>query len=299
MLTETLLGAILASQWVIAKKSGVSFDEFVKGLGQNFLLPSSMNPEVMPFTRITLDLTTARKLQDLGTAGLWMCVESCTGTDIAAYINKNSLPLPVPIFLDKIEKFYFPFQHVYLTHAAQPGKEITLLIGRATAEVWHSYSVDIAAVIAKLGVVDVDIVAAIVAAALAIIAGMPVIPAYPTVPTYKEIRWGVNREPAWVNGAYATAPGAGVALVTKAVTAGKTGRVFGIHISADEANQFDLELATVVKNHYVMASGGTLDLVFASPIQDAIAAATSITLNVVVAGTGTNKYQASLLYDEA
>jgi hypothetical protein len=288
MLTEGLLGAILASQWIIAKKSGVTMDEFVKGLGQNFLLPSSMNPEITPFSRVTLDLTNARKLSDLSIAGLWVMVESCTGTDIQAYVNKNSLPLPVPILLDKIDKFYFPFQHLYITHAAQPGKEITLLIGRATAEVFHSYSVDIASV-----------VNAIVASTLALIAGMPVIPAYPTVPTYKEIRWGINREPTWVNGAFAVAPGAGVALVTKAVTAAMLGRVFGLHISSDEANQFDLKLAGAPVNHYVMASGGTIDLVFASPIRDAIAAGTSITINVVVAGTGANAYQASLLYDEA
>ena len=298
MLTEGLLSAILASQWIIAKKSGVTMNEFIKGLGQNFLLPSSMNPEITPFTRITLDLTNARKLSDLSVAGLWVMVESCTGTDISCYVNKNSLPLPVPIMLDKVDKFYFPFQHLYLTHAAQPGKEITLLIGRATAEVFHSYATDIAAVVAKLGVVDVDIVAAIVAAALAIIAGMPVIPAYPTVPTFHEIRWGVDREPAWVDGAPGT-PAAGGVLVTQTVGVGVVGRVFGIHISADEANQFDLCLDGTAVNHYVLAAGGTLDIVLASPIQDGIVAAVVITIEVVLAGTGTTVYQASLLYDEA
>ena len=117
--------------------------------------------------------------------------------------------------------------------------------------------------------------------------------------TISMIRWGIPREPAWVDGAAAVAPTTAAVLVSKTVTTAKTGRVFGIHISADEANQFDLFLDAVAKNHYVMASGGTMDIVLASPIQDAIAAGVVISVQNVVAGGEAMTYQASLLYDEA
>jgi hypothetical protein len=117
--------------------------------------------------------------------------------------------------------------------------------------------------------------------------------------TIAMIRWGIPREPAWVDGAAVVAPATSAVLVTKTVTTAKTGRVFGIHISADEANQFDLFLDAVAVNHYVMASGGTMDLVFSSPIQDAIAAGKVISIQNVVAGGEAMTYQASLLYDEA
>jgi hypothetical protein len=117
--------------------------------------------------------------------------------------------------------------------------------------------------------------------------------------TISMIRWGIPREPAWVNGTAAVAPAASAVLVTKTVTTAKTGRVFGIHISADEANQFDLFIDSAAKDHYVMASGGTLDIVLASPIQDGIVAGKVISIQNVVAGGASMTYQASLLYDEA
>jgi len=291
MLTETLLGAILASQWVIASKAGVKMDEFTKAMGQAFNLPGLVSSEILPFSRKVIDLTDARTREDQNISGLWCIVESCTGTNIQAYLNKNSAPLPDPLLLDQIDKFYWPFQKLYLTNAAQPGKQITLLFGRASGEVWRTYTADINAAVAALVAAGLINTAALIAA----IAAIPL----PTIPTYHQVRWGIDREPAWVDGALLVAPAAGAALVTQTVTVAMLGRVFGIHISADEANQFDLCLAGTPLNHYVMAAGGTLDIVLASPIQDAIVAGTAITIEPVVKGTGANVYQASLLYDEA
>ena len=290
MLEAALLSAILASQWVLASKAGVKYEEFTAAIARG-ILPSDQNANILPFTRKVIDLTLARKLEDQNVSGSYICIESCTGTDVQAFLNLKDIAMPTPIYLDKLDHLYYPFSKLYITNAAQPGKEITLLFGRAAASMSPGYLSALSQILAQL----VTINTSIGAAAVAIIAAMPVIPAFPIPSMY---RWNIPREPVWVDGAPGT-PAAGGVLVTQTVTAALTGRVFGIHISADEGNQFDLCLDGTAVNHYVLGAGGTLDLVFASPIQDGLAAAVVITINVVVAGTGTNVYQASLLYDEA
>ena len=290
MLEAALLSAILASQWVLASKAGVKYEEFTAAIARG-ILPSDQNANILPFTRKVIDLTLARKLEDQNVSGSYICIESCTGTDVQAFLNLKDIAMPTPIYLDKLDHLYYPFSKLYITNAAQPGKEITLLFGRAAASMSPGYLSALSQILAQL----VTINTSIGAAAVAIIAAMPVIPAFPIPSMY---RWNIPREPVWVDGAPGT-PAAGGVLVTQTVTAALTGRVFGIHISADEGNQFDLCLDGTAVNHYVLAAGGTLDIVLASPIQDGLVAAVIVTIEVVLAGTGTTVYQASLLYDEA
>jgi len=291
MLEAALLSAILASQWVLASKAGVKYEEFTAAIARG-ILPSDQNANILPFTRKVIDLTVARTLEDQNVSGSYICIESCTGTYVQAFLNLKDVAMPTPIYLDKLDHLYYPFSKLYITNAAQPGKEITLLFGRAAASMSPGYLSALSQILAQL----VTINTSIGAAAVAIIAAMPVVPALPIPSMY---RWNIPREPSWVDGAYTTAPAADAVLVTKTVGAGVTGRVFGIHISANEANQFDLELAGVPTKRFVLGAGGTLYIILANPILDGIVAGTVIELENVTVGAAGMVYQASLLYDEA
>lgn len=120
-----------------------------------------------------------------------------------------------------------------------------------------------------------------------------------TATLYSQIRWGIVREPTWTDGAESTAPGAGDALVTKTVTAAKTGRVFGVHITAGEANEFRLYSGASIIKRFSLGLAGTIHIVLGTPLLDDVAAATAITIKVVNAAGAGIVYQASLLYDEA
>jgi hypothetical protein len=112
------------------------------------------------------------------------------------------------------------------------------------------------------------------------------------------LRWGTSKPPFWVDGAENTAPVADTALVSKIVTKGKEGKVFGVHISSPEANAFRLNVGTTVSKRFDLPVGGTIEVVLAAPLADDIVGETVITLtNVTNAGAGV-VYQASLLYSE-
>jgi hypothetical protein len=113
------------------------------------------------------------------------------------------------------------------------------------------------------------------------------------------IRWGIPREPAWVDGSETTAPAAGTALVSKTVSSGKTGRVFGVHIAAPEANRFQLQSGGSVIKDFTVGIEGVIHIVLPLPLLNNVAAGTAITINNVTAGASGAVYQASLLYDEA
>lgn len=113
------------------------------------------------------------------------------------------------------------------------------------------------------------------------------------------IRWGIPREPAWVDEDEQTAPGAGTALVTQAVTVGKTGRVFGVHIAATEGNTFQLKSGSTVIKTWIIGTAGFIDIIASVPLLDDVAAGISITIVNVTAAAALTTYQASLLYDEA
>jgi hypothetical protein len=112
------------------------------------------------------------------------------------------------------------------------------------------------------------------------------------------LRWGTSKPPFWVDGGELTAPALDTALVTKTVTKGKEGKVFGVHISTPEANAFRLNIGTTVSKRFDLPVGGTVEVVLAAPLEDDIPGETVITISNITAGGGGAVYQASLLYSE-
>ena len=283
-----LLAGILASQWLLAKKAGIpeaTLKQAVSGglssqLVAQGMVPFELPEGLFPFSRYELDLTTARDMVELPFAGQWLTVESCTGTDVAVYIDqKGSGATPDPLYLDRVISFSYPFKRLYIKHSAQAGKNLKLIVGRINLSL-EKESPTLALINAALATLHTDL-GTTLHGDIAV------------------LRWGVAREPAWVDGGEQTAPGAGTDLATKTVTAGKTGRLFGISIAADEANTFDVYLDATATLHYALAAAGQLVIVLPTPIKDAIAAGTVIDLrNVTAAGAG-KVYHAMMLYDEA
>lgn len=283
-----LLAGILASQWLLAKKAGIpeaALKQAVSGglssqLVAQGMVPFELPEGLFPFSRYELDLTTARDMVELPFAGQWLTVESCTGTDVAVYIDqKGAGATPDPLYLDRVISFSYPFKRLYIKHSAQAGKSLKLIVGRINLSL-EKESPTLALINAALATLHTDL-GTTLHGDIAV------------------LRWGVAREPAWVDGGEQTAPGAGTDLATKTVTAGKTGRLFGISIAADEANTFDVYLDATATLHYALAAAGQLVIVLPTPIKDAIAAGTVIDLrNVTAAGAG-KVYHAMMLYDEA
>lgn len=112
------------------------------------------------------------------------------------------------------------------------------------------------------------------------------------------IRWGVGGEPSWENGSETTAPGAGTALVTKTVTAGKTLYLYGFHISAAEGNEFQVYIDTTVNKRYAMQVAGTMEVVLGVPLLTATSGQV-VTIKTVNGANAGMVYQGSLLYYEA
>jgi len=116
-------------------------------------------------------------------------------------------------------------------------------------------------------------------------------------------RWGRDVEPAWIYGNEVTAPTAGSALVSKAVSTERTGYVYGIFISAQEANDFKLNWTsrgTAYSIRIVFAGKGTLVATFEKAINEGLGADanSSITITNVNAGSAGVVYQAGILYAE-
>lgn len=114
-----------------------------------------------------------------------------------------------------------------------------------------------------------------------------------------KIRWGITREPIWVDGLEVTGPlvSAGTSLVTKTVSSGKLGRIFGLHIAVDEANQFQLYQDSTVIKRFPLNDAGVIHVVLATPLLNNVSGV--IAIKNVAAATSGKTYQSSLLYDEA
>jgi hypothetical protein len=117
------------------------------------------------------------------------------------------------------------------------------------------------------------------------------------------IRWGRNVTPAWVLGAENTAPAAGTALVSKTVSTGKTGYIYGFIITAQEVNDFKINWTSggSSKSLRITFGGkGTTGYTNNVPMNEGIGAdaGTSITITNVNAGGSGVVYQACLLVAE-
>jgi hypothetical protein len=117
------------------------------------------------------------------------------------------------------------------------------------------------------------------------------------------IRWGRNVTPAWVLGAENTAPAAGTTLVSKTVSTGKTGYIYGFIITAQEVNDFKINWTSggSSKSLRITFGGkGTTGYTNNVPMNEGLGAdaGTSITITNVNDGGSGMVYQACLLVAE-
>lgn len=120
---------------------------------------------------------------------------------------------------------------------------------------------------------------------------------------YKLIKFNRAVSPAWTYGSETTAPVAGTSLVSKTVSAGKTGYVYGVFISAGEANDFKLTWTSGGASYSIripFSGKGALQVVFDVPINEGLPAdgGSTISLTNVDAGSAGVVYQAGILYAE-
>jgi len=116
-------------------------------------------------------------------------------------------------------------------------------------------------------------------------------------------RWGRDIEPEWVHGDEVTAPAAGTALISKTVSAGKVGYIYGFFISAGEANDFRINWTSggATKSIRIPFSGkGALQYVDFAALNEGLPAdeGTDITITNVNDGSSGVIYQARLFYAE-
>jgi len=116
-------------------------------------------------------------------------------------------------------------------------------------------------------------------------------------------RWGRDAEPFWVHGDELTAPAAGTALVSRTVSAGKKGYIYGFFISAGEANDFFINFTsggTAYKVRVVFGGKGTLQASDCIALNEGLPADAGSTVSItnVNAGSAGVVYQARLLYAE-
>jgi hypothetical protein len=116
-------------------------------------------------------------------------------------------------------------------------------------------------------------------------------------------RWGRNVSPAWVHGNEVTAPPANTTLVSKTVTSGKFGYIYGFFISAGEANDFKINWTsggTSYSRRIVFPSKGSLQYVDFVAFNEGLPAdgGTNITITNVNAGSTGVVYQVAILYAE-
>jgi hypothetical protein len=92
-------------------------------------------------------------------------------------------------------------------------------------------------------------------------------------------------------------------LVSKSVTSGKTGYIYGFVITAGEANDFKINWTsggTARSVRIATAARGSVVLISPTPVNEGLGAdgGTSITITNVNAGSSGVVYQAALLYGE-
>lgn len=117
------------------------------------------------------------------------------------------------------------------------------------------------------------------------------------------LRWGRDVTPVWIHTGEVTAPAANTALVSKTVSAGKRGYIYGFFISAGEANDFKINWTSGGTSYSIrIPLGGKGYVHYADfiALNEGLGAdaGTSITITNVNAGSSGVIYQARLLYAE-
>jgi len=116
-------------------------------------------------------------------------------------------------------------------------------------------------------------------------------------------RWRRNIEPEWVHADEVTAPAADTKLVSKTVSSGKSGYIYGFFIMAGEANDFKINWTSGGETKSIripFSSGGALQYVDVTPLNEGLPAdeGTEISITNVNAGGSGVIYQARLLIAE-
>ncbi|MEM3988647.1 MAG: hypothetical protein QXZ22_08660 [Sulfolobales archaeon] len=119
----------------------------------------------------------------------------------------------------------------------------------------------------------------------------------------KLIRFGKNVVPTWIHAAEVTAPAANTNLVSKTVSSGKQGYIYGFFISAGEANDFKINWTsggTARSIRIPFGGKGALQYVDITAINEGFPAdaGSTITITNVNAGSSGVIYQARILYAE-
>lgn len=117
------------------------------------------------------------------------------------------------------------------------------------------------------------------------------------------LRWGRDVSPIWIHSTGVTAPAAGTALVSKTVSTGKVGYIYGFFITAGESNDFLINWTSggvAYSTRIVFPGKGSLQYIDVVPINEGLPAdsGSSITITNVNAGSAGVVYQARLLYAE-
>ncbi|MEM1710635.1 MAG: hypothetical protein QW820_07070 [Sulfolobales archaeon] len=120
---------------------------------------------------------------------------------------------------------------------------------------------------------------------------------------WKLLRWGRDVSPSWVHAAEVTAPAAGTALVSKTVSAGMSGYIYGFFISVGEANEFLINWTSGGASYSVripFGGKGALHYIDFAPLNEGLPAdsGTTVSITNVNAGSAGIIYQARLLYAE-
>jgi hypothetical protein len=117
------------------------------------------------------------------------------------------------------------------------------------------------------------------------------------------IRWGRNVSPSWVHGGEVPAPESNTVLVSKTVSTGKIGFIYGFFITAGEANDFKINWTSggvAYSRRIVLGSKGSVQYVDFVALNEGLPAdsGTTITITNINAGGVGQVYQAGILYAE-
>lgn len=112
----------------------------------------------------------------------------------------------------------------------------------------------------------------------------------------------IENHPPWTRGTEQTAPTANTTLVSKTISTGAIGYIYGFEITAAEANEFLIKWndGSARQNRIIFASAGTMLVTFTKAYNEGegAVAGSNITIENVNAGTAGKKYSARLLVGE-
>jgi len=116
-------------------------------------------------------------------------------------------------------------------------------------------------------------------------------------------RFGRNVEPIWIHGSEITAPAANTNLVSRTVSTGKIGYIYGFFINTQEANDFLIVWTsggTTRQIRITFSGAGAIHYADFIALNEGLPAdsGTTIAIRNVNAGSTGKIYQARLLYAE-